>query len=33
MILTEIAASGHCAPVRFREKRLVQWQTTMARPA
>lgn len=31
--LTEIAASGHRAAMRFREKRLVQWQTKMARPA
>ena len=31
--LTEIAASGHRAAMRFREKRLVQWQIKLARPA
>jgi hypothetical protein len=31
--LTEIAASGHRAAIRFREQRLVQWQTKLARPA
>jgi len=31
--LTEIAASDHRAAKRFREKRLVQWQAKLARPA
>jgi hypothetical protein len=31
--LSEIAASGHRAAIRFREKRLVQWQAKLARPA
>ena len=31
--LTEIAASNHRAAKQFREKRLVHWQTKMARPA
>jgi hypothetical protein len=31
--LTEIAASDHRAAKAFREKRLVQWETRMARPA
>jgi len=31
--LTEIAASDHRAAIRFHEKRLVQWQAKLARPA
>jgi hypothetical protein len=31
--LTEIAVSGHRAAIQFREKRLAQWQTKLARPA
>ena len=31
--LTEIAASGHRAAKQFREKRLVQWQAKLAKPA
>lgn len=31
--LTEIAVSGHRAAIQFREKRLVQGQTKLARPA
>jgi hypothetical protein len=31
--LIEIAASGHRAAKQFREKRLVQWQAKLARPA
>ncbi len=31
--LTEIAASGHRTARQFREKRLVQWQSKLVRPA
>jgi hypothetical protein len=31
--LTEIAASGHHAAKQLREKRLVQWQAKLAKPA